>query len=303
MVDSWHTYPKIFNVGHSALTDLLADAVVVEEKVDGSQFSFGIFDGVVKARSKGQELIIDAPEKMFNKAIEVVLSLSNALIDGWTYRAEYLQKPKHNALAYDRVPEKHLMLFDINTGHEQYLDATTKAVEAKRLGLEVVPCLHDGILESFEQVMALVDRVSVLGGQKCEGVVIKNYARFGRDGKALMGKHVTEAFKEVHRNDWKKSNPTNKDIMVVLCDKYHSKARWQKAIQHLKERGEITNSPKDIGPLLREAQNDIALECEEEIKQALYDWAKPHILRGAIAGLPQWYKDELLGLQFEKEPV
>ena len=39
------SYPKVYNLGHKAITDLLLDPIIVEEKVDGSQFSFGMIDG------------------------------------------------------------------------------------------------------------------------------------------------------------------------------------------------------------------------------------------------------------------
>ena len=66
-MNSWHSYPSVYNLGHRALEPLLAHPLNIEEKVDGSQFSFGRFDGVLRVRSKGQELIIDAPEKMFTR--------------------------------------------------------------------------------------------------------------------------------------------------------------------------------------------------------------------------------------------
>ena len=37
------SYPKIYSLGHAAILDLLDGRVIVEEKVDGSQFSFGLF--------------------------------------------------------------------------------------------------------------------------------------------------------------------------------------------------------------------------------------------------------------------
>jgi hypothetical protein len=36
-MNSWHSYPSIFTLGHSAISDLLDGPVCVEEKVDGSQ--------------------------------------------------------------------------------------------------------------------------------------------------------------------------------------------------------------------------------------------------------------------------
>ena len=307
MSDSWHSYPSIFALGHRALAELLFDPVIVEEKIDGSQFSFGMFERVavcdeppelvLQCRSKGAQLNVIAPEKMFVRAVEVVSELP--LTPGWTYRAEYLLKPKHNALAYDRIPTKHLMVFDINTGHEEYLPYDQKAAECARLGLEIVPLVFEGVIESPEHFRSMIDRVSALGGQKVEGVVIKNYRRFGWDKKVLMGKFVSEAFKEVHGAEWKAANPTKSDVLVLLIESLRTPARWNKAIQHLREAGQLTDSPRDIGLLIKEVQQDIDKECSDIIAEKLVQWAMPQVRRGIVRGLPEWYKDELVKRQFE----
>lgn len=300
-VTELYSYAKIYHMGHAAISELFADDVVVEEKVDGSQFSFGVIAGELQCRSKGKQLVLDAPEKMFTKAVDTARELEPELKPGWTYRGEYLQKPKHNSLAYDRTPAQHVVLFDINPGREHYLSPQAKADEATRLGLEVVPRLFEGRIESPDELKILLTRVSFLGGAQVEGIVAKNYSRFGRDGKALMGKHVTELFKEVHSKEWKKENKTSKNIILSLVDDYRSLARWMKAAQHLRERGELTNTLKDIGALIDEAKRDIDAECADEIKEKLYQWARPHIVRGSTKGLPQWYKELLLKSQFEDD--
>jgi len=298
-MNSWTSYPKVYNLGHAALKELLEDDVIVEEKVDGSQFSFGLFGGELYCRSRGKELIVSAPEKMFTKAVEVVKKLKPLLKEGWTYRGEYLSKPKHNTLVYGRYPTNHIIIFDINTGFEEYLPYTEKKAEAERLDLEVVPLLYEGKITKIEEVEKLLELESVLGGPKIEGFVVKNYQRFGRDKKVLLGKYVSEAFKESHSKNWKNSNPTGKDFIGRLGDEYKADARWEKAIQHLKERDELTNSPKDIGALLKEIQADVKIECEEEIKEKVWKWAWPHIQRSIIRGFPEWYKKRLLNSQFK----
>lgn len=311
---SWHSYPSIFAIGHRALAELLLDPVIVEEKVDGSQFSFGVFtqepgtDGdecpppELRVRSKGATMISDAPEKMFTKAVESVRQRAALLHPNWTYRAEYLAKPKHNALTYNRVPEGHLMVFDINMGHEEYMSYADKAAECKRVGLECVPLVYEGRIESAEQFRAMLDRESALGGPKIEGVVVKNYGRFGADKKALMGKFVSEAFKEIHSREWKDANPGQKDVLTKLVDELRSPQRWAKAVQHLRERGALTDSPRDIGPLIHEVQADIRKEAVEHVAERLVAWAMPHVMRGAVGGLPEWYKEALLKRQFEQQP-
>lgn len=304
---SWHSYTKILALGHAGLADLLKEPVLIEEKLDGSQFSFGIFTNTedpsgqtLMCRSKGAMLNLFAPEALFTEAIETAKKLVPVLKLGWTYRAEYFKKPKHNSLAYDRIPKDHLMIFDINPSHEAYLSYDEKKAEAERIGLECMPKLYEGMVTDETMFRSLLETVSILGGQKIEGVVVKNYKRFGRDGKAMMGKFVSEAFKEVQNADWKEQNPKSGDVIQLLIEKYRTPARWAKAAQHLTEKGQLEGSPRDIGSLILETKADIEAECKEEIAKFLIDWALPKVLRGSVAGIAEWYKDVRLKAQFEK---
>lgn len=301
MSSSWHSYPSIFNLGHAALNALFLEPVAIQEKVDGSQFSFGTFGGELRCRSKGQQLVMDAPEKMFSKAVETARRLQPLLVDGWTYRGEFFEKPKQNALAYSRVPEQHIILFDVNRDEEDYLPYEELEVEATRLGLEAVPLIHVGNwFAKGDELLALLDRESILGGVTIEGVVVKSLSLFGKDKKRLMGKFVSEKFKETHNKEWKKSNPTGGDVVQSLIENLKSEARWQKAVQHLREVGRIEDSPRDIGPLINEIKADIVKEERERIEHDLYRWAIDKVLRGAMAGFPEWYKEQLLARQFEE---
>lgn len=301
-MESWHSYPSIYSLGHRAIAELLTVPVLVEEKVDGSQFSFGMDTEGIRVRSKGCEMNVEAPEQMFRRAVDTVKELAPMLNPGWTYRAEYLAKPNHNTLIYSRVPTKHLIVFDVNRGHEDYLTWEEKKAEAERLGLECVPKIFEGMLDSIEKFRSFLQTDSLLGGQKIEGVVVKpvGYALFGRDKKCLMGKFVSEVFKESHSLSWKESNPGQNDILERLGGVYAVQARWMKAVQHLKEAGQLQEDPRDIGALLKEIPADIEKECTEQIKEKLYEWAWPHLRRMVTRGFPEWYKEQLLKKQFEK---
>jgi hypothetical protein len=299
------SYNKSLNVGHKGLRLLLDDEVLVEEKVDGSQFSFMRQGDDLRARSRSADIHLDAPDKMFANAATTVKELGPELHEGWIYRGEYLSRPKHNALAYDRVPVKHVIIFDIEVGEEDYLSYEEKTEEATRLGLETVPRIRQGKIDSVADFRSMLATTSCLGGQLIEGVVIKNYHRFGLDGRAKFGKFVSESFKEVHRGEWKSSNPTTKDIVdrlfIVdrLINQYKTPARWNKSIQHLGEANQLEHSPKDIGKLIKEVQSDVKTECEEEIKQALFDHFWGQISRGIIHGVPEHYKQRLLEESFQ----
>jgi hypothetical protein len=298
------SYPSIYNLGHKAIADLLNHPVIVEEKVDGSQFSFykDAFTGTVFCRSKGSQINMAAPEKMFARAVATVIELAPLLTPGYEYRGEYLNSPKHNCLCYDHVPVKHIILFDVSTGGENYLSPEEKWAEANRLGLECVPMLFRGVVDGVNHFRALLETQSVLGGQKIEGVVIKpeGYNLFGIDKKVLLGKFVSESFREVHSKTWDREykTPGSGDILAILKAKYGTHARWNKAIIHLAESGLITDSPTDIGLVMKEVPEDVLKECKEEICADLFTWAWPQLRRALTSGFPEFYKEELLKKQF-----
>ncbi len=298
-MSSWHSYPKVYALGHAAIDGMLQDEVIVEEKIDGSQFSFGLIDGELKIRSKNEQMSVKEGtiQKMFADGVATVCDIESSLTPGWTYRAEYLKTPRHNALTYERIPARHLIVFDVNTGEERYLPYDEKRAEAERLGLECVPLLYRGSVSDPSSLLDLMGQTSVLGGAKIEGFVVKNYSRFGRDGKAMLGKFVSEEFKETNKVGWQKDNPKSGDIIEILCQKYRAEPRWAKAVQHLRDGGKIEGDPRDIGSLITEVRRDVEDECVDEIKAALWKWAKDHILRRSTAGLPEWYKKTLLERQ------
>jgi len=290
------SYPSIYSIGHKLINNLFLGKVVIEEKVDGSQFSFTkLGDGTLRFRSKGQEVHI-GDAGMFGKAVNEVLARKELLTPGWTYRAEYLQKPKHNCLAYSRTPAGNLVIFDIMTNEgENYLYPEIKRSEAMRLGFETVPLFYFGpgidvlpcaLSEYFQ-------KDSFLGGVKIEGVVVKNYNQFGPDKKILIGKFVSPAFKEKHAQNWKTVNPTKGDMEQTLVVELRCEARWRKAVQHLREAGKITDTPADIGPILAEIKADVLKEEGDYIKEQLFKHAWPKIARGVTAGFPEWYKHEI----------
>lgn len=292
------SYPSVLAIGHKMINGIFDDEVTVEEKIDGSQFSFGILDEL-SCRSKGKQIVLDAPEKMFNLAIEAVKSVEDKLVTGYIYRGEFLGKPKHNSLRYDRVPVNHIIIFDIMTNIEDYMPYDEKKAEAERLGFECVPLLFRGKVEDKAFFVDLLEKESVLGGTKIEGFVVKNYNLFTTEKKIAVGKYVSERFKEIHNKEWGASNPSGKDIIQRLIDSYRTEARWSKAVQHLRDAGNLDESPKDIGNLIKEVKADVRKECEIEIKEALFKHFYKNIERGLTAGLPEWYRESLLGNAFE----
>jgi hypothetical protein len=295
------SYSEIFNLGHKAILSILENEVLVEEKLDGSQLSFAKINGRLEMRSKGAEIYVDNPDKMFALGVSYIKSIEDALEEGWIYRGEYLQRAKHNALSYDRTPYHNIIIFDIETP-DRWLSYYDKRDCAASLELETVPLLWQGYVKSMDQIKSFLDRTSVLGGQKIEGVVLKpiNYNVYGENRKLLMAKYVSEAFKEVHAESWKTSNPGQGDVLAKLVGMLKTEARWNKAIIHLEEQGKLERDPRDIGNLMKEVQEDIKKECLDIIGEELMKWALPKVLRRVTAGLPEWYKQKLVKENFEQ---
>lgn len=288
-------FPKIFAIGDRHILNIFKGEVEITEKIDGSQFIFGRVERELYCRSKGKMLILDAPEKMFTLAVEHVLSVQDNLPDNAVYYSEYLKKPKHNSLAYDNVPKNHITLFgavrnDKWASHEELSEV------AKCIDVDVVPLIYRGEIKKPDEIFELIERESYLGGQNIEGIVVKNYNQpffiSDRVFPVMAGKYVSEKFKEKHQNTWKKEN-TGKGKWQVFCENFRTEARWEKAVQHLKESGNLEGSPRDIGGLIKEIQRDITEEEKDNIMEFLWRQFGGELLRGAIRGCPEWYKEEL----------
>jgi hypothetical protein len=286
-------YSSPFNLGHKALQRLWDGEVIVQEKIDGSQFSFGISGlGELVCRSR-KAVILLGDAGMFSLAVATAKDLyeQGLLNKGWTYRGEFLMKPKHNTLAYDRVPKGNIILFDIDRGDQHYMNMGALIDVAVHLDLECVPTyMVLGAKPSLAELqLLLADHTSILGGPM-EGIVLKNYEQYGPDSKVLMAKMVSADFREKHGKDWKERNPTSKDFVRALGQEYATEARWRKAVQHLRERGAIEGAPQDIPIVMREIVGDVRADCGEEIRQALFKHFWPTIQRQLNRGAAEWYK-------------
>lgn len=296
------SYWKSVNIGDPKLIEFFQGApLVIEEKVDGSQFSFGKINGVLHARSRSKALELEAAEKMFRPAVEYVKSIEDRLPDNLIFRGECLTSVKHNTIKYSRVPNGFVALFGADS------PVTGEGTLAKDLlgygelfGMDVVPTLFEldpgemSPVELFEQLNAFLPTQSFLGGATIEGVVIKR----ARDpiyfmDRPIFAKLVSEAFRETHKKAWRETNPAHGDIIRILADELATPQRFEKAIQHLREAGRLENGVRDIGNLIGEVRKDINEECSEYMKEKLFAWASDKVARIASNRVPEWYKKRL----------
>lgn len=290
-------YGKVWNLGHPEVASIFDGPVVAQEKIDGSQFSF-MRDaaGDLHFRSRNA-LVYEGDGGMFSLGCVAVRRCSHDLPEGLVVRGEYLAKPKHNTIAYERTPCMHIMLFDASDLHGNWLARAELEALADVLGFEVVPEVVVDV-QSADDLERVTEGSSVLGGPM-EGVVFKAYGRHDTRGHLLKAKYVRPRFRELNKQESPAKTASQGDVVEALTARHRSEARWEKAVYRLRDRGELTNSPKDIGPLLAEVVRDAEEELAEDAKRVLWHWAKGRVLRGVRAGLPEWYKARLLAQQFE----
>jgi hypothetical protein len=297
-------YPKILAIGQAPIAEIFKSEVEVTEKIDGSSFAFGVSaDGEVVCRSKGRQIDFVSDHDLFARAMQYVdenkeLILSVLEPDTYVY-GEYLSKPKHNTLTYNRIPTNHIMVFGCLTGGVFVSNYNELSRLSALLKLETVPLLYHGKVNHVAQLQELLEHESVLGGPKIEGFVVKNYSPevqwwLGGQVVPAFGKFVSEGFKEKHIKAWKESGNSLTGQLDTLVNAFRTEARWRKAIQHLRDNGALQIAPQDIGPLLKEIEHDLIEEEADFIKNKLYKMYIDTIVRATKRGFPEWYKEQLL---------
>lgn len=301
------SYPKILHIGDPRIKEIFDGPVLVQEKIDGSQISFGLLETgpgewTLQVRSKGAPLDLESHDRLFKPSVAAIREAADLMEPGYIYRGEALCAPRHNTLQYDRAPEGNVVLFDVQTPAGM-LPASEVIAIAREMGFEPCPSEVKHIT-SPDDLKHQLTKVSCLGGVEVEGVVVKNYNKpnpmpytYG----PMMGKYVRESFKELHTKEWRKAHPTRNDVVVKIIDSFNPPVIWEKGVIRQREKGELNGNPTDIGPLLRDIGTDLKVEAEEVVKELLFKHFWPQIQRGVLKGLPEWYKERLMKEQFEQE--
>jgi hypothetical protein len=212
--------------------------------------------------------------------------------------AEYLSKPKHNTLAYNRVPKDNLILFDVFIDG-RYRDYEVVKEYAERMGMEIVPILDilDKPISSENDAKKYFDTVSCLGGCKIEGVVIKSY-----DSKVYlrnkvypyMVKIVKPEYKELNRLNWKENvQLSDKNVMNRIMSMFNLENIYQKAYLHARDNDEIKGTMSDLKYLFEYLNEDLEREYKEAVKEELWKYYEREIKRRLGKKLPEWYKEKL----------
>ncbi len=301
------TYPKIFHLGAPEIRDnLFKGGVEVTEKIDGSQIGFGLLsDGKLCIRSKGTVIYNDnylrQPDSLFKAAVEYIISIKDKLHAETSYYGEVVSTNKHNTLKYNSIPNNYVCIYGIQSKGYWVEDHDILTLESDKLGFSTVPLLYRGIITGKEQVDEFLQTESFYGGTKIEGVVIKNYGQTAISAYSSMcfGKYVSEAFKEANHAGWSQKPSSIEQFYASFTNK----ARWEKTLQHLRDDGKLSDSPKDIGLIIETTLNDFVTEEKEHLKEQLYGLYLRQVKQYVVKGLPEFYKARLAEKQVIAETV
>lgn len=302
-------YPKVLSLGQPLIADIFSHPVEISEKIDGSQCRIHLTDDLVQCGSKN---VTPADEKMFRIAHQQAERIWNERI--WrthgsdvTLFAEFLNKEKHNVLAYDRVPLNNLYLFGA-ISDDKHLQTSELIELAADLQIESPNIFaSQKIVESQVDIEEFLELQSVLGDIKVEGVVIKQYnetypallaSTQAFFGYPMAGKLVRDDFKERLNKEWSGKKQRETPLAKVATE-FFTDARFHKAIQHLEDEGKITYEMSDLKDIIPEFYNDLVDEEHDEIvKLAMMDFWRQLKRKSDNFAVQEW-KKYLIEQQFD----
>lgn len=296
------SYGSIININKAGPVLVSPAELVIQEKVDGSQFRFQEVmnetdtNSVLLCWSRGNRLSLDSPPAMFALAVGTVVKLhqEKKLLPGAVYIAEAVTSRRHNVINYERIPTGGLVLLDVYAAPDGWMGAEFVKFHGEQLGLEVAPYKGSIAPGQVVDIATLIAQsaaeVSLLGGP-VEGLVVKSFAnQVNRFGESWKWKVINPSFSET------KSQPKapQADWVAVLGSSLANPIKWQKALMRLTEQGLTNGTSRDIGVLVKLVQADVDKEDREELLLEAWSRLRKTVLANSVKGLAEWYQGQLL---------
>lgn len=207
------------------------DYIVVQEKIDGANFSIRYNEEEDAITSFSRKNILDFSnnlrgawewsQKLNKELVKEVLGTNLILFGEWlvSHTIVYPNDKYQNAYFYD--------VYNVETGNYLKQDEVKNIIN--RLGLISVPVFYEGEFKSWEHLRQFVGRTD-LGGENGEGIVVKNMTRLNDPNTRLpfYTKIVGEKFAE------------KKSIRQVDPDKLEKRARLQTIVDSVVTEGRVT---------------------------------------------------------------
>lgn len=261
--------------------------IVIQEKLDGANASFKREGEKVICFSRNTQLDKNNTLRGFYNWVQDNIKVEDLVEDG-IYFGEWLVKHK---LSYGENENKFYLfdIYDEETG--RYISFDLVKYQAKRLNLNLVPVLYEGVFQSIEHIQSFVGK-SVLG-EHGEGVVVKNTSFADKHGNQLFTKFVSDVFAEkaqVKKHTVKQ--PT--DQLQEFVNSTVNKARVSKIIHKLVDEGilEEDYAIEDMGTILKNTGTRVFDDVVKEELDELLKLVKSKIGRMIPTIVKQVLTDE-----------
>ena len=195
-------------------------------------------------------------------------------------------------LRYDRAAQNGLVLWDVQTESGDYLDESKREV-AESIGTDCAPLLYRGPVTLDLLVRTVETSEPLLGGNRVEGVVIKDADDLSAD--RLVAKYVADDFLESHLGDGFKLPDDRRALVSSMAGAVVTAPRMEKMRMAMADDGLLTRTPRDIGELCRRVCEDILLEEVSAMHQQLAQYwaARSSVPPGDNDGDYQGYHESL----------
>ena len=248
------------------------DRIVIQEKIDGANFSFryDAESGTIKSFSRNKELdLVDTLRGAWNWAqkldpnrVKDVLGTNRIMFAEWLVKhsVPYPKDMYQNAYCYDVYDESTL----------SYLGQDEVRKIVCDLGLNYVPVFYDGPFISWDHVRQFVGQTR-LGGDYGEGVVVKNQTRLNDPNNRLpfYTKIVCEKFAETKEHKIKLIDPeelAERQAAQELTESIVTEARVRKLVNKLVDSGVIPEEwgAHDMATIARNIGKNTYEDCVKE---------------------------------------
>lgn len=244
------------------------DIISVTEKIDGANASFCLSEDGTELLAMSRKNVLSATNNLRGFWNYVLTLDKNILADhpNWICFGEWLVTHK---IKYPEDKLNKFYLFDIydkETGH--YLPQTEVQKFAKEHNILTVPVIFEGEFTSMDDLMKYVGTTQ-MGGEKGEGIVIKNQSRLtdDRDDRPAYVKIVDETFKETQRV--KIVDPEKmaaKELATKLTEGIVTDARVEKNLLKLVDEGLIPEhfEMENMGDIMKVLPKRVIDDCIKE---------------------------------------
>jgi hypothetical protein len=241
-------YPDIERLGHEDNKDIFLsqeDSLVIEEKVDGGNFSFWLEDDGIHFGSRNRDLTLENDIKMFQGfqiwLREHLSNIKEVINPNYIY---YLECMEIHTIKYKNPPP--FIGIDIRMKRSAnsedaglFLGRDAREQEFNRLHIENVPLVWRGKVGELKDkvIRDFIPKSKYFDGF-AEGIVIKNLNRkHPHENHQLYAKLVRDEFKEDNRAVFGNIKNKNSDTSKIV-EEFCTDARIRKAVLYFIDNGD-----------------------------------------------------------------